>query len=307
MLVKDTLAEVANLTHPDPPADLSLGVDASNTHIGAVLQQWQPGGGGRSGGWRPLSFFSKKLDAAQLKYSAFDQELLAAYLSVRHFRYMLDGRKFHILSDHKPLTQALHRVSDPWTPRVQWQLSFLAELTADIRHIPGKANVVADALSRPPPSAVASVKEPPGTLATARQGGKPNTSTPSVPEQRSTASAAAGAARPPLSAVVSVNAPAGSLTTGRQRGKPNPLPSSPAVQPVAVSAGPASAAVPGFTPTSGGLDLLLLAEAQAGCTEMQAAAASTSLQIKLFQVGGKNLICDVSLPNPRPVVPVSFR
>jgi hypothetical protein len=74
-------------------------------------QQWQPGGRG----WRPLSFFSKKLDTAQLKYSVFDRELLAAYLSFRHFRYMLDGRKFHILSDHKPLTQALHRVSDPWT------------------------------------------------------------------------------------------------------------------------------------------------------------------------------------------------
>jgi hypothetical protein len=118
-LVKETLAAVATLTHPDPAAYLSLPVDASNTHIGAVLQQWQPGGGGRSGGWRPLSFFSKKLDSAQLKYSAFDRELLAAYLSVRHFRYMLDGRKFHILSDHKPLTQALHRVSDPCTPRVR--------------------------------------------------------------------------------------------------------------------------------------------------------------------------------------------
>jgi hypothetical protein len=35
-----------------------------------VLQQWQPGGSGRSDGWRPLSFFSKKLDAAQLKYFA---------------------------------------------------------------------------------------------------------------------------------------------------------------------------------------------------------------------------------------------
>ncbi len=71
-----------------------------------------------------------------------------------------------------------------------------------------------------------------------------------------------------------------------------------------MSAGPASAAGPQATPAAGGLDLRLLAEAQAGCTETQAAAASTSLQIKLFQVGGKDLICDVSLPNPRG--PVSF-
>ncbi len=210
-LVKDTLAEVATLTHPDPAADLSLAVDASNTHIGAVLQQWQPGGGGRNGGWRPLSFFSKKLDTAQLKYSAFDRELLAAYLSVRHFRHMLDGRKFHILSDHKPLTQALHRVSDPWTPRVQRQLSFLVELTSDVRHVwQGQRGG-----GRPqPPTSLGGgqCKRAPGSLATARQGGKPNTSPPSVPEQRFTVTAAEGAARlprPPLSAVVNVNAPAG--------------------------------------------------------------------------------------------------
>jgi hypothetical protein len=283
-LVKETLPEVATLTHPYQEADLSLAVDASNTHIGEVLQQWQPGDGGRSDGWRPLSFFSKKLDT---------------------------GRKFHILSDHKPLTQALYRVSDPWTPLVQRQLSFLTELTSDIRHVPGKANVVADALSHLPLLAVASVKEPPGSLATGRQGGKPNTSTPSVPEQWSTVSAAARAARPPLSAVVNVKEPARSLTTAWQRGKPNPSSSSPAEQPAAsgaaVSAAPANAAGPGFSPTSGGLDLLLLAEAQAGCIEMlQEAAASTSLKIKFFQVGSKDLICDVSLPNPRPVVPASL-
>jgi hypothetical protein len=45
-LVKETLVAVATLTHPDQGADLSLTVDASNTHIRAVLQQWQPGGGG---------------------------------------------------------------------------------------------------------------------------------------------------------------------------------------------------------------------------------------------------------------------
>jgi hypothetical protein len=142
--IKAALCRATVLTHPDPHAEICLAVDASNTHIGAALQQKE------GSAWRPLAFFSKKLDSTQRKYSAFDRELLAAYLGVRHYQYLLDGRRFHILTDHKPLTQALHRVSDPWTSRQQRQLTFLAELTSDVRHIAGKANVVADALSRPP-------------------------------------------------------------------------------------------------------------------------------------------------------------
>src|SRR5450830_1773539 len=110
---------------------------------GGVLQQKE------SNGWRPLSFFSKKLDSPQQKYSAFDRELLAAHLAVRHFRFQLQGRAFTIFTDHKPLTKALHRVSEPWSPRQQRQLSAIAEHTSDLRHVPGIENVVADALSRP--------------------------------------------------------------------------------------------------------------------------------------------------------------
>jgi hypothetical protein len=106
------------LEHPDPAAAVRLAVDASSTHVGAVLQQ-------QSGPqWQPLAYYSCKLDAAQQKYSAFDRELLAAYLSVRHFRFMLEGRDFVIFSDHKPLSFALQRVSEPWSARQQrhtWQ------------------------------------------------------------------------------------------------------------------------------------------------------------------------------------------
>jgi hypothetical protein len=41
-LIKDTLASVVVLTHPDPAAEVNLAVDASNTHIGAVLQRGTP-------------------------------------------------------------------------------------------------------------------------------------------------------------------------------------------------------------------------------------------------------------------------
>jgi len=140
---KAAMCSAAELAHPVEGAELSLVVDASATHVGAVLQQRA------AGSTRPLSFFSRKLDAAQQKYSAFDRELLACYLSIRHFRWLLEGRVFHVLTDHKPLTFALHRQSDAWSARQQRHLAYVAEFTSDVRHVPGKENVVADALSRP--------------------------------------------------------------------------------------------------------------------------------------------------------------
>jgi cleavage and polyadenylation specificity factor subunit 1 len=94
-------------------AELSVVVDTSATHVGAFLQQQLPG----RKVWQPLGFFFKKLEAAQQKYSAFDSELFACYAGIRHFRYMLDSRRFAIFTDHKPLTYTLARVSDLWTAR----------------------------------------------------------------------------------------------------------------------------------------------------------------------------------------------
>ena len=107
---KDLLIKVPKPTHPQPSAPISLAVDASDSHMGAVLQQKI------DGAWFPLSFFSRKLSDTEKKYSAFDRELLAAYLSIRHFRFMLEGREFLLFTDHKPLTSALFRSSPPWSP-----------------------------------------------------------------------------------------------------------------------------------------------------------------------------------------------
>jgi len=136
---KSALASAVSLVHPSPSAEVSLVTDASATHVGAVLQQRE------SRNWRSLSFFFAKLSATQQRYSAFDRELLGVFLALRHYCFELEGRRFHVLTDHLPLVSALSRVSQ------QRQLAYISEFTSDIRHTPGAANVVADNLSRPSP------------------------------------------------------------------------------------------------------------------------------------------------------------
>ena len=70
------------------------------------------------------------------------------YLAVRHFRHFIEGRIFYInYTDHMSLTFAFSREADI-SPRQTRHLSFVAEFTTDVRHIPGETNVVADMLSR---------------------------------------------------------------------------------------------------------------------------------------------------------------
>jgi hypothetical protein len=140
---KAAVCGATQLDHPDLDAEVNLVVDASETHISVVLQQRTVAG------WKPLSFFSKKLSPTEARYSAFDRELWAVFSGIRHYHYLLEGRSFHVLTDRKPLTTALHLVSEPWSAKQQRQLAYIAEFTADIQHIPGKQNVIADTLSRP--------------------------------------------------------------------------------------------------------------------------------------------------------------
>ncbi|GBL94599.1 hypothetical protein AVEN_58557-1 [Araneus ventricosus] len=93
---KRLIANAIALSFPAADARLSLMTDASDFAVGAVLQQHI------ESKVEPLDFFSRKLTATEKKYSTFDRELLSIYLSVKHFRYMLEGREV-IYTDHKPL------------------------------------------------------------------------------------------------------------------------------------------------------------------------------------------------------------
>ena len=140
--IKEALAEATLLVHPKPNALTNLTTDTSDFAVGAALQQYV------NGQWQPISFFSKKMKPSEKRYSTFDRELLAVYLSIKHFRYFLEGRTFHVITDHKPLTFAFNASPDRHSPRQCRHLDYISQFTTDLRHIRGVDNSVADALSR---------------------------------------------------------------------------------------------------------------------------------------------------------------
>ena len=124
-------------------------MDASEFGIGAVPQQQI------NSIWCPICYFSKKLCPAECRYGTFDRELLAIYLAIRHFRYFVEGRAFHVLTDYKPLTFALSSQSRNHSPRQMRNLDFIAQFTTDIRCIKGSDNsatVKVDSIQALPPS-----------------------------------------------------------------------------------------------------------------------------------------------------------
>ncbi|GFS50531.1 hypothetical protein TNCV_3197241 [Trichonephila clavipes] len=139
---KTDLAEAALLSFPRSGLPLSLCTDASDFAVGAVLQQLE------NESWKPIAFYSKKLNETQIRYSTYDRELLGIYLSVKHFKHLLEGNDFVIYTDHKPLTFSFKQKNEKASPGQQRQLQYISEFNCNIQHVLGKDNVVADALSR---------------------------------------------------------------------------------------------------------------------------------------------------------------
>jgi transposase InsO family protein len=191
---KDALAAAKCLAHPSQGFQLSLMVDASADHIGGALQQRRR----PADPWQPLGYFSRKLDSTQVKYSAFDRELLACFHAICHFRFRLEGRRFTLYTDHKQHTTAVRRSTEPWTAKQCRQLAYISEFTSYIQHIVGSDNVVADTLSRPPGGAAASSgsESPPRGTVRADRGDK----------DKIKLSTSSGGLRTPVEALPEVNA-----------------------------------------------------------------------------------------------------
>ena len=116
--------------------------DASAVAIGGVVSQLDD-----DGVERPISFCSRALKGAEVRYSATDREALAIKYVLERHRYFLLGHDVKIQSDHQPL-KYLFTKGDLSSRQARWIDSLLEFQIIDFAYINGKTNRVADALSR---------------------------------------------------------------------------------------------------------------------------------------------------------------
>lgn len=138
--LKALLTSAPVLRAPDFDCDFVLCVDASDVGVGGVLCQSE------SDQLMPVAYMSQKLDKYQRKYSVIEKEALAIIKCIEKFEPYLD-KKTVIYSDHNPL-KFVNTLKTKNARLARWAL-ILQGKDIEIRHISGKENIVADALSRP--------------------------------------------------------------------------------------------------------------------------------------------------------------
>jgi predicted aspartyl protease len=139
LLLQDTL-----LAHYSPHRQTRVETDASDGVVAGVLSQLQD-----DGYWKPVAFFTKTMDQAQMNYGIHDKEMLAVMLALREWRHQLIGLQitpFQVITDHRALEY--FSTKRELTARQMHWATDLAEFHLKLSYRPGTANIVADALSR---------------------------------------------------------------------------------------------------------------------------------------------------------------
>lgn len=136
------------LVHYNPNLPLCLAADASAYGVGAVISHICA-----DGEEHPIAYASRTLTPSERKYSQLEKEALSLVYGVQKFHQYLFGRKFTLITDHKPLTTILgptHGVPPLIAARLQRWALFLTAYTYKIEFQSSTAHANADCLSRLP-------------------------------------------------------------------------------------------------------------------------------------------------------------
>ncbi|GKB73507.1 putative reverse transcriptase domain-containing protein [Tanacetum coccineum] len=135
-LMNRKLCEAPILALPEGNDNFVVYCDASHQGLGAVLMQRE----------KVIAYASRQLKPNEENYTTHDLELGAVVFALKIWRHYLYGTKCTVFTDHKSLQHILDQKELNMRQR-RW-LELLADYDCEIRYHPGKANVVADALSR---------------------------------------------------------------------------------------------------------------------------------------------------------------
>ncbi len=146
--LKDLLSSDNVLVHFDNKLPLGLACDASSVGIGAVLFHRFP-----DGSERPIANVSKTLTDCQRNYSQIQKEALAIVFGLKKFHQYLYGRKFILVTDHRPLLAIFGPGKDipllAANRLARWAL-LLSQFNYKIEYRKTTKHANADALSRLP-------------------------------------------------------------------------------------------------------------------------------------------------------------
>jgi hypothetical protein len=134
--LKKRLTTAPVLVLPDIHKDFEVYCDASRQGLGCVLMQEG----------RVVAYASRQLRPHELNYPTHDLELAAVVHALKIWRHYLIGNRCEIFSDHKSL-KYLFTQPDLNLRQRRW-LELIKDYDVGFNYTPGKANVVADALSR---------------------------------------------------------------------------------------------------------------------------------------------------------------